>query len=78
MLAGIGVLILLVIARLTYIFWDASFATPMDESRYSIRLLKTGKVNTLYLYTTYYEVGDTVTVFRSDTHYGDVKDVLNN
>lgn len=77
MFASIGVFILLMIAGLTYVFWGESFAYPLDESYGKIRLLKTGKVDTLIYYTTQYEVGDTVIVFRSGTHYADTNDLTN-
>lgn len=76
-LISIGVLFLLFVGGIALLLGTVGIATPLDESYRSIRLIKTGKVDTLCYYTTSYEVGDTVTVFRNRTYYSDVDDLTN-
>lgn len=76
-IASIGIFFLLAIVGIVILFWNAPLATPIDESYRPIRLIKTGKVDTLEYYTTSYEVGDTITVFRNKTNYSDVADLNN-
>ena len=77
MLISIGVLLVLFVAGIALLLGTVGIATPLDESYRIIRLLKTGKVDTLSYFTTSYEVGDTVTVFRNRTNYSDVNDLTN-
>ncbi len=76
-LISIGVLFVLFFAGVALILGSVGLVAPIDESYGNIRLLKTGKVDTLIYYTTQYEVGDTVIVFRSGTHYADTNDLTN-
>jgi hypothetical protein len=76
LLLSIGLFLLLGTAALIAILCNG-IVGPLDESIRTIKVLKTGKIDTLYIYTTSYDVGNTVRVFRTGGHFGDAKDILN-
>lgn len=76
-LISIGVLFVLFFAGIVLLLGTVGIVAPLDERYSSIRLLKTGKVDTLVHYTTSYELGDTITVFRNKTNYSDADELTN-
>lgn len=70
----LGIVILYVVFNVVVL---ANFAFPIDMSQRPIKILKTGKIETLEYYTASYEVGDTIRVCPDRGGYRDIEEFSN-
>lgn len=67
-------LLILFIAGIAFLLKD--FVHPVDPSYYHIKLLKTGKIDTLVTFNVQVAPGDTIMVAYTGSEYADTTDIL--